>query len=109
MTGAGFSGNVNVNAVGVFLYLTDEADQWSFAQSATTAPTAEKAAADIPNHMKRSQVIISVIVRIPSSRASDEKQEGTGDHHYHSGQGAISPRLPDNLYDTVITSVNIIS
>lgn len=83
-------------------YLSDDCDQWSFAHIETTAPAAERSTEGIPNHMKLSHVIISVILPISSLRASDEKQEGTHKHHYHSCQCKVFPWFTHNLDDAVL-------
>ena len=46
------------------LYLNEDTDQWSLAQSAITAPAADKTAEVIPNHMNESQVIIASTINL---------------------------------------------
>ena len=83
-------------------YLSDDCDQWSLAHIETTAPAAERSTEGIPNHIKLSHVIISVILPISSLRTACKKQEGSGQHHNDSDKRGIFPRLFHDLNDAVL-------
>ena len=89
-------------------YLTEDTDQWSFAQNAENAPPADNIAADIPNHMKRSHVMASVCYIVISPRATDKEHERSCKHHDHSGQGAIPPRFSYYLEYAVLARSSIV-
>lgn len=83
------------------LYRDDEADQWSLAQTDTTAATAENRMAVMPNHMKLSHVIISFSF-ITSCWSSYEKKQSTGNHHDDSDDCCIFPRFTHYFEDAVL-------
>lgn len=89
-------------------YRTDDTDQWSLAHNAETAPPADNRAEDIPNHMKVSHTI-SVDIIVSASWAAYEKQQRTHKQDYYSDQGSITPWLPYDLQNTVISFLHIIS
>ena len=87
-------------AVRQLRFLPETTGLSSFTRNETTAPAAERSTADMPNHMKAFQVIISFVCS-SSFRTVYEKKHCSSKHHQNTGNCSIFPRFADNLQNTI--------